>query len=256
MCHNVFPHERFFLDRQLTRYTLKCGGCFIVHSGQDAKDLCGILPKAMYEQTVLPTFNLFNLKRLTVHQARKKLDIDVKRKVLLFFGLVRKYKGLAYLIEALPKLKEKFENLTLLIVGEFGGDKSKYTDAIDSLGVSDMVRIDDGYIPDREVEKYFMACDLVVLPYTSATQSGIVQIAYEFKKPVIASRVGGLPQVVAHEQTGYLTEPRDSAGIAAAITRFFDENRALEFSENIRQQAGKYDWDRIVDIVEKLYDQG
>ena len=255
LCHNVFPHERFPLDKWLTRSVLKRGDYFIVHSGQDAEDLSTIVPEVKLEKTVLPTYNAFKIEDMTMLSAREKLGIGMTKKVLLFFGFVREYKGLKYLINALPAIWERYDDLILLVVGEFGNDKDEYIRLIKDNKVENVISIHDGYIPDREVEKFFAASDLVVLPYISATQSGIVQIAYGFEKPVIATDVGGLPEVVLHEKTGYIVEPGDPKVIANAVIRFFEEDKADEFSRNIQDEAYKYSWDRMTEVVEQLWER-
>ncbi len=113
------------------------------------------------------------------------------------------------------------------------------------------VIIKDGYTPDREVEKYFAACDMVVLPYESATQSGIVQIAYGFRKPVIVTDVGGLPDVVSHNRTGYVVPPQDKTALAAAVIKYFAENKEKEFSKNIADEAYRFSWERMGEVVER-----
>lgn len=110
----------------------------------------------------------------------------------------------------------------------------------------------DSYTPDREVEKYFAAADLVVLPYISATQSGIVQIAYGFTKPVVVTDVGGLPDVVEDGSTGYIVEPGNSEAIAAAVIRFFKENQAERMRENIVKEAYRFSWERMGEVLAKF----
>ncbi|HJA92811.1 MAG TPA: glycosyltransferase [Candidatus Eisenbergiella merdipullorum] len=254
VCHNVFPHERFPMDRMLTKMVLKRGNAFIVQSGKDAKDLQTILPGAKYEQAVHPTYNAFKFENMSKKKARELLDITEKEKVLLFFGFVREYKGLKYLIQALPRITEKCEDVRLFVVGDFGSAENRevYEKLMEENQVKDFVTICDGYIPDREIEKYFAACDLVVLPYVSATQSGIVQIAYGFEKPVVVTNVGGLPDVVEDGKTGYVVEPENPVALADAVVRYFAENREEEFEENVKKEAYRFDWDRMVETVERL----
>lgn len=128
---------------------------------------------------------------------------------MLFFGFVREYKGLKHLLRAMPKITEQVKNLRLFVVGDFGEDRDQYMELIREKKIEDAVEVVEGYIPDKEVEKYFAACDLVVLPYESATQSGIVQIAYGFRKPVLVTNVGGLPDVVTDGKTGYVVESKN-----------------------------------------------
>lgn len=254
LCHNVFPHERFPLDRMLTRMVLKQGDCFIVQSGKDAKDLEGILPGARYEQAVHPTYNAFQFEHMSGQEARRRLGFGEETKLLLFFGFVREYKGLRHLIEAMPEIQKTCSDTKLLVVGDFGGEEQKqfYLKLIEEKEVGPYVDIYDGYIPDREVEKFFAACDLVVLPYESATQSGIVQIAYGFEKPVVVTDVGGLPDVVTDGKTGYVVEAKNPGLLADAVKRYFLEGKAAEFKENVRKEAYRFSWDRMVERVERL----
>jgi len=223
VCHNVFPHERFPLDRILTKAIIKRGNCFIVHSTQDEKDLLSIVPKAVFKKSPLPTFNLFKIKGLSKDEARSILGIQPDERILLFFGLIREYKGLQYIIQAMPQILSHLKNIRLFIVGDFGDSKAQYLQLIEKLGVGSSIEVHDGYIPDKDVEKYFAACDLVTLPYISATQSAVVQTAYSFEKPVIVTDVGGLPEAVMEGKTGYVVPPRDSSAIAEAVKRYFDD---------------------------------
>ena len=252
-CHNVFPHERFPMDRTLAKAVLKQGDYYIVQSKMDEQDLESIKPGAKHRVAVHPTYNAFKFEDISKEKAREQIGIDNNRPVILFFGFVREYKGLKHLINAMPKVLEEKADTLLLIVGDFAGDKEQYTDLIKEKGISDNVAIYDGYIPDKEVEKYFATSDAVVLPYESATQSGIVQIAYGFEKPVIATNVGGLPEVVLNEKTGYVVSQGDDEELADKIVDFFEQNKAEEFKENIKLEAYKYSWDRMNEHIEALY---
>ena len=254
ICHNVFPHERFPLDRKLTRLVLKQGNGFVLHSQTEAEDLLSIKPDADYRVQVHPTYNAFQFENMTQKEARKLLELSETERVLLFFGYVRPYKGLKYLIEALPKICAGLSDVKLLVVGDFGSDRDTYLQQMEELGVGEHIQIKDGYTPDREVEQYFAAADLVVLPYESATQSGIVQIAYGFTKPVVVTNVGGLPEVVTEGKTGYIVEPKDVTGLADAIIRFFTDGMAEEFGKHISEEAYRFSWDRMVETIEELQD--
>lgn len=257
VCHNVFPHERFPLDRLLTKITLKGADYFIVHSGSDAKDLLSIKPNAQYRQNPHPTYNAFQLRGMTKAQAREellrqKLIKSLDEKLLLFFGFVRGYKGLKHLIQAMPDIKKRLGNVRLMVVGAFGSDKEDYMRLIEENDVLGCVETVDGYTPDGEVEKYFASCDLVVLPYESATQSGIVQIAYGFEKPVIVTDVGGLPDVVADKKTGYVVKPKDPQAIADAAVHYFACGMEAEFSENVKKEAYRFSWERLTEKVGEM----
>ena len=254
VCHNVFPHERFPLDRLLAKMVLRKGDSYIVQSKMDAEDLHTIVDRPIYKQTVHPTYNVFKLENISKEEARKRLDIKPEKKILLFFGFVREYKGLKYLIQAMPEVVRRVEGIELLIAGDFAGaeEKQRYLNLILECGIQEHVKIYDGYIPDKEVENFFAACNLVVLPYISATQSGIVQIAFGFEKPVVVTDVGGLPDVVENGKTGYVVETENSARLAEAIVDYFNRDMEKEFTENVRQEAYRFSWDRMVEVIEDL----
>lgn len=158
VCHNVFPHERFPMDKLLTRMVLKQGNYFIVQSGKDAEDLKGIMPDARYEQTVHPTYNAFKFENLSKEKSRELLGKSMHEKILLFFGFVREYKGLRYLIEAMPEISRRIADVKLMIVGDFGSEENKetYVSLIKEKNVEKFIDICDGYIPDRDIEKFLL----------------------------------------------------------------------------------------------------
>ncbi len=253
ICHNVFPHERFPMDRFLTKLVLKNGDAFIVHSKSDGEDLLTIKPNAEFRQNPHPTYNAFKIKNLTKEQARQELHRSSEERLLLFFGFVREYKGLKHLLYAMPEIRNQIDHVKLLVVGSFGDDKDAYMKIIKEQKITDCVEVIDGYVPDNEVEKYFAASDLVILPYESATQSGIVQIAYGFEKPVIVTNVGGLPDVVADGKTGYVVETKNPTRLAEAVIRFYSEDKEKEFVENIRKEAYQFSWERMTEAITQLF---
>lgn len=253
MCHNVFPHERFPLDKKLTKMTLKHGDYFTVHAKSDAEDLKSILPNANMRVTVHPAYNFFKQKGMSKQEARKILNISEDENVLLFFGLVREYKGLKHLLRALGQMKAEDPNndrkLKLLIAGDFAGRRQEYDTIIRDFGVEELIDITDGHIPIGEVEKFFVASDLVVLPYESATQSGVIQVAYSFEKPVLATNVGGLPDVVFDGETGYVVEPMRSDLIANAICDFVDNGRKAELTDGVKRESYRYSWEKMEKVI-------
>lgn len=311
VCHNVFPHERFPMDKLLTRLILKGGRHYIVHAKEEGRELEQIRQDADYTVTPHPTYNAFRFEGMSKQQARERLHIGQEERILLFFGYVREYKGLKYLLQAMPEIirgqadtgqsvkgkaetdigqsiigreeestvqargsksEEKWaqarvnileENkkgdnnkIQLWIVGEFGADREEYRALINELGIGPYVNVVDTYTPDREVEKYFAAADLVVLPYVSATQSGIVQIAFGFDKPVIVTEVGGLPDVVENGKTGYVVKPECPGEIARAVRSFFQDGMEQRMTENISKEAYRFSWERMGDIVERFMEPG
>jgi glycosyltransferase involved in cell wall biosynthesis len=171
--------------------------------------------------------------------------------VILFFGYVRRYKGLHILLDAMPAIL-KDVNVRLLVVGEFYDDEQKYRQQIEEKQIADHVQVHSDYVPNDEVSRYFSAADVVVLPYVSATQSGIVQIAYQFDKPVIATDVGGLAEVILHERTGFIVKPESPAEVANAVLRFYQEGREQEFVLNVNAEKKKYSWENMVQAIERL----
>lgn len=256
VCHNVFPHERFPLDKILTGLALNNGSHFIVHAAEEAKELTKIQPHPDYVVTPHPTYNAFRFEGMSREQAREQLSIGQEERILLFFGYVREYKGLKYLLRAMPEICREDKNARLWVVGEFGADREEYFNLIHELEIEDHVCVQDAYTPDREVEKYFAAADLVVLPYTSATQSGIVQIAYGFTKPVVVTDVGGLPDVVRDGETGYIVEAGNPQAIAGAVVRFFREGQAQRMQDNIEKEAYRFSWERMGEVLEGFMREG
>lgn len=250
LCHNVVAHESKWIDKVLTRLVLSKGDFFIVHSTEDQQNLLRILPNAKIKKGFHPTYDFFVSVDDTPDALRQRYHI--KRHVILFFGFVRAYKGLKYLIQALPEVRSVIQDITLLIVGEFWTDKQKYLRLIKELDLEDSIIIIDQYIPNEDVGLYFRVAHLVVQPYTSATASGIIQIAFGFNKPVIATKVGSLSDVVEDGKTGYLVEPGSSHELAKAIIKFFQENRMEMFSENIQKENEKFSWERMVELIEDV----
>ena len=256
ICHNVFPHERFPMDKKLTKMALSKGDRFILHAQGEVNDLLSIKPDASFKVQVHPTYSAFNFENMDTKTARKKLSVSPDERIMLFFGFVREYKGLKHLINAVDILKKKYfrEEGTmprLYIVGDFDGNKDEYLARIEELKITDDIVIQDGYVPDKEVEKYFSAADLVVLPYESATQSGIVQIAYGFEKPVIVTRVGGLPEVVEDGVTGVIVEPFDDDALAEAIFKYFNDNKKEEYVRGIKEREYRFSWERMAEALEQ-----
>jgi len=255
LCHNVAPHERNRLATLLTRFALRKGHCFIVHSDQDLADLKALVPNAVVRKARHPTYAVFGERPIPKDLARQELGLGQDENVMLFFGLVRPYKGLAYLIQALPTVLASID-ATLVIAGEFYEEREKYVRLIKTLGVEGKVRLRDRYIPNEQVGTYFSAADVVVLPYVSATQSGIAQIAYGFERPVITTNVGGLPETVVDGRTGYIVPPANPGALADAIVRFFRNGSPTEFARNIAALREEFSWDRMVETIESLLPLG
>jgi glycosyltransferase involved in cell wall biosynthesis len=255
---NVIPHEKYPFGRQLTRMALRQGHGFIAQSDQVRQDLFTVLPR-VDPTTVITTphpvydFGKPGRARKTRVEARRALDLPTDARLVLFFGFIKPYKGVVHLIDAARELKDRYgDGLRILIVGDIYGEKQPYLDRIAASGAKDIIHLVDGFVPDETVEDYFLAADLAVLPYVSATQSGIVQIAYNYDLPVVTTQVGGLPEVVLDGRTGFIVPPEDPSALAQAVIRFFAEDRTRDFAAGVAAEKEKYSWDRMAEAVEKL----
>jgi len=255
---NVIPHEKYPLGMFLTRLALGQGHGFIAQSEQVHRDLLTVLPQTSPDAIITTPHPVYDFgepgrPRKTKTEARKSLGVPVDGKLALFFGFIKPYKGVTHLIDAAGPLREVFsDDLRILIVGDIYGEKQPYLDQIAASPGRDIIQLVDGFVPDETVEDYFLAADLAVLPYVSATQSGIVQIAYNYDLPVVTTDVGGLPEVVLDGATGFIVPPENAPALAAAVTRFFREDRAEQFAAGVQQEKSKYSWDRMAEAVEKL----
>ena len=249
---NAIPHEQRPGDMLITRAGFSVADSFVVMSEAVRDDLLSIKPNAKFALTPHPLYEVFG-KPTDKEEAREALGLTGP--VIMFFGFVRAYKGLNVLLDAMPHILKEVK-LTLLVAGEFYDDKEPYMKQIERLGIGNYVRVLDQYIPNEAVGEYFSCSDLLVLPYLSATQSGITQIAYAFDVPVVATRVGGLPEVVEDGVSGYLVPPEDAACLASAVIRFYKEGRADEFRAGIGRLKGRYSWERMVEVIEELAGKG
>ena len=251
LCHNVMPHESSPVDKALTKIGLGQIGFFLVQSREDSGRLLGLRRNASVRVNPLPSYDFFNRARYTRAAAREELGVDGR--MILFFGYVRPYKGVGVLLDAFAEVLARMDAV-LYVVGEIYEGRERYLAQMKTLGIEDRVRLIDRYVGNEEVEKYFSACDLVVLPYLSATQSAVVQIAYGFQKPVVVTSVGGLPDVVEDGSTGYVVPPNDPGAVAGAVVRFFETNASVSMARNIAASAERFSWERakraLTDLVE------
>lgn len=252
LCHNVIEHESAGWKNRLTKFSLSTGDSFIVHSQGDMENLKRIFPNARVAMNFHPTYAIFNTSSLSMQQARNKLKINgTLSKVILFFGIVRPYKGLQYLIEAMPMVIERVPDVCLVIAGEFWEDRAAYEKQITDLGIAEHIRLFDQYIPNEEIEQYFASADLVVLPYVSATGSGVTQVAFGFDKPVVATAVGDLPQVIEHGRRGFITQPADARGLATTIVNAFGDGILAEVRNNIHHDRELFSWEHLTETIEQ-----
>ncbi|MDE3056983.1 MAG: glycosyltransferase [Bacteroidota bacterium] len=249
ICDNVIPHEHRPGDAALTKFAFHFVDAFIVQSDTVEKDLLSLIEQPRYKKVPHPVYEIFG-KNIPKEEARRRLNISDEN-VILFFGYIRAYKGLHVLIDAM-KIVKKSLRAKLLVVGEFYDDEEHYRWHISDAQVRDTVDVVSDYVPNEKVGEYFSAADVVILPYLSATQSGIAQIAYNFGKPVIATNVGGLAEVVADGVSGIVIPPNDPLLLAKAIWKFYGENLEAKLSSGAAAEKKKYSWDAMVKAIEQL----
>ncbi len=244
---NVIPHEKRPGDKAFTQYFVKPVDAFIAMSKEVLNDLKLFTTKP----TIFTPHPLYDNYGAAVskEEACKKLGLDGEGRYLLFFGFIRKYKGLDLLLEAMMDERIKSSDLKLIVAGEFYGDRAEYDEALSK--VKDQVVLFTDFIPNEEVRYYFGAADLIVQPYRSATQSGITQVAYHFEKPMVVTKVGGLSEVVADGKTGFVTTP-EPMDIADAIVRFFEPDAIPDLLQHLREEKKKYSWEVFIDVLMKM----
>jgi len=247
---NIIPHEKRPGDKQFTAYFMRPVDAFITMSRDVLKDTQGITakPAVFYPHPLYDNYG----PGIPKEEAREKLNLPPGN-YLLFFGFIRKYKGLDILLQALADERLKELNVRLIIAGEYYEGKETCEAIIAQQQLSDRVFAFTDFIPNDEVRFYFSAADLVVQPYRSATQSGITQVAYHFEKPMVVTSVGGLPEVVADGKTGFVTAPEPTA-IADAIFRFYREG-IPHVQEHLAAEKKKFSWEVFVKGIFDLYGQ-
>ncbi len=238
-CQSVLPLERRSIDALPTKAVFSQTNYFVVLSKLEKKQLHEFRPKAKVKVMVEPTYEVQFSEKIPKMEAKRKLGL--KGNVALFFGFVRPYKGLQYLIKAMPSVLREVD-ITLLVVGEFWGGKEKYTQEIKKLGLAKNIKIIDKYIPDEKVNIYFSAADVCVLPYLYSTQSGILQVAFGYNVPVITTKVGSLVDLVKDSKTGYLVRPKNAKELSRAIITYFNHNKEGAFVKAIKKEKKTFEW--------------
>ena len=245
---NVIPHEKRPGDKSFTKYFLKSCDAFITMSEKVLSDL-RLFEKDKTAQLIQhPLYDNFG-PIIPKTEARKHLGLPGNEKIVLFFGFIRKYKGLDLLLQAMADERIKKSNIKLLIAGEFYENEKQYHEQIERLGIHDQLILKTDFIPDSEVQYYLCAADAVIQPYRNATQSGVTPLAYHFEKPMVVTNVGGLPSLVPDEKAGLVIEP-DPAAIANGILKFYQLGENY-FIPHLRTEKRKYSWHNMsVSILE------
>lgn len=248
LVHNLVPHEKRPGDALFARYFAGAADGFIALSESVADDIRRFAPGRPVVCTPHPIYDHYG-RPADRAEALAHLSLPPEPRYLLFFGFIRRYKGLDLLLRALAACPDP--QLRLIVAGEFYEDEAPYRQLIDELGIRHRLVLRTDYIPDEEVRYYFGAADLVVQPYRTATQSGISQMAYHFGLPMVVTRVGGLPEIVPHGRAGYVVEPQPEA-IAAAITDFYAAHRAEALRQGVAQLRRQYGWDVLAGHIQAM----
>ena len=241
---NVIPHEKRPGDKPFTKYFLKSCDGFITMSEKVLSDLRLFEKDKPAQYVQHPLYDNFG-PIISKTEARKHLGLPENEKIILFFGFIRKYKGLDLLLEAMHILQQT--NIKLLIAGEFYEDEKQYHDQIEKWGIRDQLILRTDFIPDSEVQYYLCAADAVIQPYRNATQSGVTPLAYHFEKPMVVTNVGGLASLVPDEKAGLVVAPEPPA-IADGILKFYQLGENY-FIPHLRSEKQKYSWLNIVNAV-------
>lgn len=253
VCDNLVAHEPKFYDAFCTRWMLRESDGYLVMSDAVERDLDRLKPGAPRRRVPHPFYAQFDRGRFTRESAREKLGLGGD--VALFFGYVRHYKGLDTLLEAWPKVRARRPGATLVVAGEFYEKSDRY-EALAKAAGEGAVRMLSRYIPDDEVEALFRAADVTVLPYRSATQSGVTHVAYALGCPVIATRVGGIAETVRDGETGLTAPPEDPGALADAVVRFFEGRLGAAMAPHIAKLQAEHSWSALagstVDLVNEL----
>lgn len=255
LVHNMIPHEPNILDKLFAPYFVASQDGFVALSESVVGDIEKVesqtsrvkRPKTFSPHPIYDHYG----ERMSKNEACKALNLPADKNYMLFFGLVRAYKGLDLLLGAFGCVKDQLPNLQLIIAGEFYEDEDKYRAQIAQLGLADRVIIRNEFIPDGDLRKYFGAADLIVQPYKTATQSGVTQVAFHFEKPMLVTNVGGLGEIVHDHQMGYACEPTAEA-IANDVSDYFTNNRQEAYTSYLQKEKTKYTWSKMTEAFIKI----
>ena len=247
---NVTPHESWCMGDKLNKYFLNSVDHFLVMSNAVKEDLLDYRPEAKFVKSPHPVYHIFG-DLVSKAKAKEALGLDANTPYMLFFGFIRRYKGLKLLLESMAE--SNLPKVNLLVAGEFYEDKEEYLKLIDELKLKDRVHIFSSFIPAEEVKNYFCAADIVVQPYLSATQSGITQIAYNFNRPMLVTDVGGLAEWIP-TTVGYVTKV-DKVDIAKALEDFYQNNREAAMTKAAEAYKEQFSWEHFSNQLLTLAEQ-
>lgn len=246
---NAIPHEKRFFDTILSKYFFKSLDGFLYMSKKVGEDLSNFGFKSNKKYCPHPLFDNYGIKTDKI-KAKNQLGLDKDYKYILFFGLIREYKGLDLLIEAIDHNYFKENKIKLLVAGEFYSDVNQYEKLINDKSLNDLIIINNKFIPNEDVSLYFSASDILVLPYKTATQSGVTQVGFYYNKPMLVTNVGGLGELIDSE-IGYIVDPKAKA-IQDALLDFFINNKEIYLSENVSKRKKMFSWKRMTDTFNEI----
>ncbi|NUN07992.1 MAG: glycosyltransferase [Ignavibacteriaceae bacterium] len=249
---NIRSHEDSFIEGILTKIGLRNAASFLALSNIVENGLKELSAGKRIYRSELPIYDCYQMDEYKRQDIRKGLGYETQDKVLLFFGYIRHYKGLDILLNAMPSLIEYDKSIKLLVVGEFYQDSDKYFGHVKELNISGNVQFIAKYVPNEDVGNYYSAADLVVLPYRSATQSGILNIAYGFTKPVLVTNVGGLGEFVEQEKTGIIINPDSPDEILEGVKTFFRLTESVDFENNIRNFVASPKFNNLPEVFSQI----
>ena len=252
IAENFISHEGHFIDRILTKIGLANASSFLSLSEKVEKDLSAMAKKRKIYRSELPVYDCYDIAEKNNTSRKKDFGFDDNDFVLLFFGYIRKYKGLDLLLNAMPKLIKEIPNIKLLVVGESYEEFSFYENIVSELNLTNHVKMENRFVANEEVTKYYSVSDLVVLPYRSATQSGILNVAYGFLKPVLVTNVGGLAEFVDDNETGIVVEPESPDAICDGVLKFYSLQKSVNFSKNISIKISQNQFSSIAKLFDTI----
>ena len=247
---NVIPHEKRLGDRFLTAYFIKSCDAYLTLSKSVLEDLTQFTKSAFKKFIPHPIYDTFG-EKVSKSEAIQNLALNSRDRYLLFFGFIRKYKGLDLMLKAMTDDRIKDLGVKLIVAGEFYEDKEEYISLINTLGIKSQVILHSAFISSDDVKNYFCASDMITQTYKTATQSGVTQIAYHFERPMLVTDVGGLAEIVPNDRVGYVTS-QDPNDISDVIVDFYENNREKEFSLNTKKEKKRFSWESFIDGIDKL----
>tara|TARA_B100001094_G_C18157743_1_gene787473 strand:+ start:778 stop:1917 length:1140 start_codon:yes stop_codon:yes gene_type:complete len=247
---NVIPHEKRLGDRMLTAYFIKSCDAYLTLSKSVLEDLTQFTKSAFKKFIPHPIYDTFG-EKVSKSEAIQNLALNSKDRYLLFFGFIRKYKGLDLMLRAMTDDRIKDLGVKLIVAGEFYEDKEEYISLINTLGIKSQVILHSAFISSDDVKNYFCASDMITQTYKTATQSGVTQIAYHFERPMLVTDVGGLAEIVPNDRVGYVTS-QDPNDISDVIVDFYENNREKEFALNTKKEKKRFSWESFIDGIDKL----